>query len=195
METAITFDDLISFHGHACPGLALGYRLSLFALDKMGRRSEDEELVAIVENDSCSVDAVQFVTGCTFGKGNLIFRNYGKQVYTFIKRYSGDAYRISIKWQSPSETDEERTMWKRYSEGDRGGDVLKVVHNRKARKIKAILEAQDQDLFDSTPSIVELPDKARLFPSLICDACGEKVMEPKAVQKGGKRLCIPCSEN
>ena len=37
----------------------------------------DEEIVAIVENDACGVDALQCVTGCTFGKGNLIFRDYG----------------------------------------------------------------------------------------------------------------------
>lgn len=32
-------------------------------------RAEDEEIVAIVENDACGVDDLQCVTGCTFGKG------------------------------------------------------------------------------------------------------------------------------
>ncbi len=36
-------------------------------------RAGDEELVAMVENNSCAVDAIQMVTGCTAGKGNLIF--------------------------------------------------------------------------------------------------------------------------
>jgi formylmethanofuran dehydrogenase subunit E len=40
-------------------------------------RAEDEELVAIAKNDACSVDALQCVTGRTFGKGNLLFRDYG----------------------------------------------------------------------------------------------------------------------
>lgn len=44
-----------------------------------GGRDIDEEMVAIVENDSCAVDAIQVLTGCTLGKGNLIFRDYGKQ--------------------------------------------------------------------------------------------------------------------
>ncbi|MBF0564768.1 MAG: formylmethanofuran dehydrogenase [Nitrospirae bacterium] len=83
----LDFKKVAAFHGHACPGLALGYRLSLVALrDYLVKRDVDEEAVAIVENDSCAVDAVQFMTGCTFGKGNLIFKDYGKQVYTFIKR-------------------------------------------------------------------------------------------------------------
>jgi hypothetical protein len=43
-------------------------------------------LKGLVENDSCSVDAVRVVTGCTFGKGNLVLRDCGKHVYTFINR-------------------------------------------------------------------------------------------------------------
>jgi len=43
------------------------------ALKKLrSHRATDEEFVAIVENDSCSVDAIEVVTGCTMGKGNLI---------------------------------------------------------------------------------------------------------------------------
>jgi formylmethanofuran dehydrogenase subunit E len=38
-------------------------------------RAKDEELVAIVENDACGVDALQCVAGCTLGKGNLLFRD------------------------------------------------------------------------------------------------------------------------
>src|SRR5512147_1538276 len=88
--------DAIQFHGHLCPGLALGYRVAKAALRELGaERPEDEELVAVVENDSCAVDAIQFITGCTFGKGNLIFRDYGKHVYTFYDRATGKAVRIS----------------------------------------------------------------------------------------------------
>src|SRR5512135_2351862 len=89
------YDDVVEFHGHSCPGLALGYRVSLRALREFKRRAEDEELVAIVENDSCAVDAVQVLTGCTFGKGNLFFRDHGKHVYTFGLRPSGRAVRVS----------------------------------------------------------------------------------------------------
>src|SRR4030067_453513 len=105
-----SLDDVVEFHGHICPGLVLGYRVSMLALKELGERAIDEELVAIVENNSCAVDAVQVMTGCTFGKGNLIFKDYGKQVYTFIKRPSGEGLRISIKWESPKETEGEKVM-------------------------------------------------------------------------------------
>ena len=64
-------DDLretIQFHGHLCAGLALGYRVAKAPLRELkADRPQDEELVAIVENDSCAVDAIQFITGATFG--------------------------------------------------------------------------------------------------------------------------------
>ena len=188
------FEEVVKFHGHACPGLALGYRVAKYVIENFSLRPDDEELVAIVENNSCAVDAVQVVTGCTFGKGNLIFRDYGKQVYTFVKRPSGEALRISIKWQAPEESEEEKEAWKRYMDGERSEEVLKVVHNRKARKIKAIMDASDDELFDIRKPNVQLPPEARIYPSVVCAMCGEKVMEPRARVKDGKIVCIPCAE-
>jgi len=185
-------DDIIKFHGHICPGLVLGYRVSMLALKELGERAKDEELVAIVENNSCAIDAVQVMTGCTFGKGNLIFRDYGKQVYTFIKRPFTEGLRISVSWESPPETEEEKKMWERYTREDRSDGVLKAVHDRKSRKIEAILHAKDEELFKTTKIQMDLPEEAEIYPSIKCALCGEKVMEPRARVKEGKIVCIPC---
>src|SRR5512135_153891 len=88
--------DAIQFHGHLCPGLALGYRVAKAALRELGAdRPHDEELAAVVENDSCAADAIQFITGCTFGKGNFLFNDFGKHVYTFYNRRTGKGVRIA----------------------------------------------------------------------------------------------------
>ena len=189
-----TFEDVVAFHGHACPGLALGYRVSLYALKMLGDRASDEELTATVENSSCAVDAVQVLTGCTFGKGNLIFRDYGKHVYTFIRRPSGEGIRISVDWISPEETEEEKSMWERYTKGDRSEEVLNMVHDRKAKKIDIIMNAKDDELFTVTKSGMALPEEARIYPSVRCAGCNEKVMEPRARLRDGKIVCIPCFE-
>jgi formylmethanofuran dehydrogenase subunit E len=188
------FEDVAAFHGHICPGLALGYRVSIFALKNLGERADDEEIVAIVENNSCAVDAVQVITGCTFGKGNLIFKDYGKQVYTFIKRPSGDGIRISVKWKSPEDTEEEKYIWNRYMKGDRSDEVLKTVHDRKSKKIDMILRAKDDELLKVTKGKMNLPEEAKIYPSIMCALCSEKVMEPRARVKDGKIVCIPCFE-
>ena len=189
-----SLEEIVEFHGHICPGLVLGYRVSIVALKEFGDRAEDEELVAIVENNSCAVDAVQVMTGCTFGKGNLIFKDYGKQVYTFIKRPSEESLRISVKWESPQETEEEKEMWERYIRGDRLGDVLKAVHDRKSRKIDSIIHAGDEELFTIKKGMMEPPEEAEIYPSIRCSLCGEKVMKPRAKVMDGKIVCIPCFE-
>lgn len=186
------YDDVIDFHGHSCPGLALGYRVSLRALKELKSRSEDEEIVAIVENNSCAVDAVQVMTGCTFGKGNLIFRDYGKHVYTFLRRPSGKSIRISVIWEKPAETKEEKIYWDLYAKGDRSKKVLEFVHSRKAVKTKQILDAEDEELFSITKGKSVLPPEAEIYESIRCAVCKEKVAEPKMLSRDGLKLCVPC---
>jgi len=187
------FEDVISFHGHTCPGIAYGIKVALCALEKMGSRATDEELVAIVENDACPVDAVQVLTGCTFGKGNLIHKNHGKQAYTFFNRNTGEGIRISFKSFSPQESDEEKKAWGQYSSGDRSPGILEAIDKRKTRRIQQILEASNSELFEVKNINQTLPDKARIYPSVDCAVCHEKVMEPMARIKNGVIVCIPCA--
>lgn len=189
-----TYDEVVEFHGHSCPGLALGYRVARRVLKEWGKPSEDEEIVAVVENSSCAVDAVQVMTGCTFGKGNLIFRDYGKQVYTFIKRPSGRSLRISVDWKRPEDTQEEKAMWEKYMKGGRSKKVVNFVHDRRSAKIDHILKANERELMKIRRGKGKLPHEAEVYRSLICETCGEKMMEPRARIKNGKVLCIPCFE-
>ncbi|MGE5301092.1 MAG: FmdE family protein [Acidobacteriota bacterium] len=187
-----TYDEVVEFHGHSCPGLALGYRVSLRALKEFKGRAEDEEIVAIVENNSCAVDAIQAMTGCTFGKGNLIFRDYGKQAYTFLRRPSGKSIRISVDWKRPAETGEEKAVWEKYTKGDRSKKVLQLVHDRKASRIRYILEADERELMSVRKVTEKLPPEAEIYRSVVCEGCREKVAEPGVRIRDGRLLCIPC---
>ena len=86
-------EQTIRFHGHNCPGVSIGIRASEMALRDF-ERAPDEEVVAVVETDMCAVDAIQFLTGCTFGKGNLIHLDYGKNAFSFYRRSDGKGIRI-----------------------------------------------------------------------------------------------------
>jgi formylmethanofuran dehydrogenase subunit E len=98
-------DQVVRFHGHMCPGLAIGIRAAEVALREIGPHAEDEEVVAVVETDMCAVDAVQYLVGCTFGKGNLVHKDYGKNAFTFIRRSDAKAIRLvtrSTGWAAGS---------------------------------------------------------------------------------------------
>ncbi len=184
--------DAIQFHGHLCPGLALGYRVAKAALRELGaERPQDEELVAVVENDSCAVDAIQFITGCTFGKGNFIFRDYGKHVYTFFNRRTGKGIRISEDYRG-FEGDQRFPGLKKRQ--DAGEDVSQELQAYKMEKAASILKAAEQEIMQITPVAAPPPGEARINGSVRCAACGEKMMESRARVKKGRIVCIPCFE-
>ncbi len=186
-----------SFHGHVCPGLAYGVRVARAALERLGRRAEDEELVAVVETDSCSVDAIQVLMGCTFGKGNLVFRDTGKSVFTFFRRGGTDrevpGLRIAVDFHN-EESPADREVWARFRNGDTDPDVARRVRELKSAKIKKILEVPEEDLLRITPVDGPPPARARIYTSVRCVECGEKVMEPRARLREGSVLCGPCFE-
>lgn len=188
-----TFEEVVQFHGHVCPGLAFGFRVAQMALEFFGGRSRDEELVAIVENRSCAVDAIQVVTGCTFGKGNLLLREYGKQVYTFLSRLEGVGLRVSVVWAPPPEDEETAACWRQFSAGDCSPELMRKIRAHKGKKVQAILQADAAELFAIHEVREDLPEQARVYPSIRCSRCGEKVMSPKAVSLGNELLCPPCA--
>src|SRR3990170_551824 len=92
------FNKCVEFHGHVCPGLAIGFQAARILMERLGvRKAPDEELVTIVETDACGADAIQVMTGCTFGKGNFIFRNYGKHAFSLLDRRKGKGVRVCLR--------------------------------------------------------------------------------------------------
>jgi len=186
------FSEVTKFHGHSCPGIAIGYRVGEIALRELSSRAEDEEMVAIVENDSCSVDAIQFVTGCTLGKGNLIFKDHGKHAYTFLNRDTGKALRIYLK-KNTNEMDPEfaKARKKVFSDSATHEDLEKYEKTRN-KATEKILEAPVQELFAVEWVDLEFPEKARIFRSVRCAKCGELVSEHRTRVENGQMVCIPC---
>ncbi|MEW6427877.1 MAG: FmdE family protein [Thermodesulfobacteriota bacterium] len=188
-----SFEEVVAFHGHSCPGLAMGYRAAVVAMAALDvARPEDEDLVAVVENSSCAVDGIQMVAGCTLGKGNLIFLDHGKQVYTFHDRTGGKGVRLAVHWPGVGESESEQQAWQRYIDGDRSAAVAKTVADLKRKKIDAILTAEAAALFSLAEPALPVPPPARIHPSLTCADCGEKVMASRAATVDGRILCIPC---
>lgn len=161
------WDKARSFHGHECPGLAIGVKVCEAAAEKMGiSPAFDEELVCIVENDACGVDAIQAIAGCTFGKGNLIYKDTGKHAYTFISRTAGHGMRFYFKGASKGM---ERSAFQQY-----------------------LLDASVEELFDCREVIMTPPEYARRFPSVTCELCGETAAEHKIRLQAGKNVCLDC---
>jgi len=199
MELKIApFEEVVGFHGHACPGLAIGYRAAHAALQALSvTRPVDEELVAIVENDACGIDAIQYVAGTTMGKGNLIFRDYGKRAWTFINRRTGQAVRVAEKPEffekksDPAMSD----LRAKVMAGKATKDEQEEFSRRSERYIKDLLSFPAGEMFTIRNVTGKIPEKARIFRSVTCTACGESVSESRARVQDGKIVCIPCHDH
>jgi len=169
----LQYEDIIAFHGHSCPGLAMGFRLATAAMNALGAtRSDDEELFAVVESDACGVDALQCVSGCTFGKGNLVFRDYGKHAYSLFSRVRQLGVRVVFHGQGiPPELRADKPAF--------------------AKRIMA-------EQADAILSVARIPyeelQTARVRKSVICAGCGESVMDTRVREAGDGPICIPCAE-
>ena len=154
-------------------------------------RSEDEELVCIAENKSCSVDAIQSMLGCTAGKGNLLFRDFGKQAFTFYSRDKNKALRIYFRGGISKEMDELR---QKMAQGDLSPEDKERMAALRSQAIDKLLSARDEDILEVEEVEIPAPEKARIHPSLKCEECGEEFMEVLGRTAGGKVLCKDCFE-
>lgn len=184
----------IRFHGHMCPGLAIGYRAARAAQAHMGIGSaEDEELVAVVESDGCGIDAVQALLSCTMGKGNLLYKDHGKQAYTILDRKRGLGVRVAMKPGPFQRTPEQEEILQKVMSGKASEEEIKTFRAFQDRRIKEILEEEESALFKIEKVSSEPPERARIFKSVVCEFCGEPVMEPRVRIREGKISCIPCA--
>jgi formylmethanofuran dehydrogenase subunit E len=188
------FDTAVKFHGHVCPGISIGYRVAMLAAEHFRDRSKDEELVAVVENRSCAVDAIQAINGCTCGKGNLIFKEHGKHVYTFFKRGDKKALRISLKPDALPQDNKHTALFAKLRAGTASPEEAKEFRASHDAKSQRILEMPEEELFRVSEVEIEPPEKAIIYPTVICSRCGEGFMEPLGRVKNGEIVCISCFE-
>ncbi|MCL0096291.1 FmdE family protein [Thermodesulfovibrionales bacterium] len=181
----------VEFHGHLCPPIVFGVRASELGLEKLrAERPEDEEIVAVIENDSCMGDAIQSVSGCTLGKGNLILKNYGKMAVAFINRANGESIRLIIK-----EKVIEDLMNSDFGRAKREGHLPWVEMMKMAKEVsQQMMELSDDELFDTKKVQIEPPRPARIFRSVKCSVCEEYFGEKFGRVKNGEIVCIPCFE-
>lgn len=167
------WEDCVAFHGHACGGLTMGYKASLYVMELLDLETReetsdfrDEGLVCIAENDACGVDAIQVILACSVGKGNLLFHMTGKHAYSFYRRDNGKSVRLILR------------------------DSLKKVP--RAQALDYFQSLAPQELFEVKETTIALPERARMFSSYPCEICGEVTGENWIRLQDGKKVCLDC---
>ena len=173
----------------------MGIRAAEVALREVGPHSSDEEVVALTETDMCGVDAIQYLTGCTFGKGNLIHLDYGKNAYTFMRRSDGRAVRVSARPGAFDRSPEHDELSSRVRNGGGTEEEQTRYKELRANRTEAILRAPEEELYAIEElEDAEVPPTARIHDSVACAGCGEFTMETRVRKLEGRALCPSCFE-
>lgn len=187
------FGAVVAFHGCYCLDIAMGYRVSKALLREMGDDMGNmKDVYAYVGAPTCAVDAIQQMTGCTFGKRNLVFTNTGKSVFVMQNARTGKAVRAYCHYwddfdhaqlreqrqaaHAPTATPEQKTAF---------GALLD-------RQVQGILAAPETTLFTLARVALETPLRSSKYVSEPCVVCGEFTKVDLLQDRDGKKLCAEC---
>jgi formylmethanofuran dehydrogenase subunit E len=189
------FTKCAEFHGHMCPGLAIGFQAARTLMERLGvRKAPDEELLAMVETDACGADAIQVMTGCTFGKGNFIFKNYGKHAFSLMDRRKGKGVRVCLRPDAFKLDKEGLSLSEKVQKDKASAKEIKRYRQLQQERVEKILNADTESLLKIEEISPDIPPKARIMESGTCDFCGEPTKVDLLRTIDSKKVCIPCAE-
>ncbi len=186
-------------HGHICPGLSMGVMAACYAMNELKKDSAGlEDLTIIIETRSCVSDGVEFVTGCSFGKGSLIFKDVGKTAVTVINK-NGKGIRLCSRHESPDIIKASFPAFQEYYRKvviEKSTDPEMIAAYKKAsfERNFGVLHMPIDKLFTIQHVQVELPEILGHDESVVCSVCGESVKKSKTIEIGGKPVCFQCSD-
>lgn len=187
-----TIQDTIAFHGHNCPGLAIGIRFAEYA-KKEFPDTLPAALVCVTETDMCGVDAIQYLTGCTYGKGNLIHLDYGKIAVSFYDRETKRGIRLLLRPNCRGENSQElASLMAKKSAGILSEDDNKKLIKHRAKQEDRLMSMALEDMIAIEELTTRPPRPARQLQSMTCEDCGEETMESRTRRFANQTLCIPC---
>lgn len=171
-----------SRHTKLCPRQVLGVRMGLLAGQVLGLNvpNAGKRLISLIETDGCAADGVSAATGCTVGNRRLRIIDFGKVAAVFVDTRCDQAIRIIPR------------------QGIRAAAQRQVpgAKSRWHAQLKAYQLMSDTDLLAVEQvrlsiSLEELLSKPGI--RVICDACGEEVLNEREVVLEGAILCRSCA--
>jgi len=172
----------VSHHDHLCPRQILGARLGLAGLTVLGFKEPPAEkrLLVITETDGCFVDGLSAATKCAVGHRTLRIEDFGKTAATFIDTQTGKAVRVSPTLDIREKVD----------------SYAKNNSYHYLAQLQAYQIMPDAEMFNVAQvilknSIEEIVSRPGM--RVICEKCGEEIMNEREVRKDGLSLCLSCA--
>ncbi|MBM4347621.1 MAG: formylmethanofuran dehydrogenase, partial [Deltaproteobacteria bacterium] len=131
----------------------------------------------------------------TFGKGNLIHKDYGKMAFSFYDRGKDMGFRILLRSDVSGDLGSElRGLMKKAEDGTISEKERPRIQILREKLQDRYMNLDLEEMFIVTETVSSAPKPARILQGLRCEACGEMAMESRTRRFGGKTLCLPCFE-
>lgn len=176
-------------HQHLCPRQVLGVRLGLRGLRALGLSghhslprflNRDKRLLTFVETDGCGADGIAVAVSCSIGRRTMRVYDYGKVAATLLDTQSGRAVRVSpspeVRSLALQCAPNASSNWHAYLQ------AYRIIPDAELIRVQAVTILQPLDKILSTPD-------ARV----VCDACGEEIINEREVATGSGMLCRSCA--
>lgn len=167
---------------HLCPRQVLGVRMGMYAAElfDLPLPQTDKRLFAFVETDGCLVDGITAMTGCACGHRTMRIMDYGKCAVTFVDTFTERALRVVPNPMA-------RVYARNYAPNapDRWHAQLEAYQ---VMPTEELLLAQPVNLTVSLAAII-----SRHGLRVVCDVCGEDIINERQVLREGHILCRPCA--
>lgn len=175
-------DAAAALHHHLCPRQVLGVRMGIWAgeLLHLDLPQTDKRLLTIVETDGCFTDGVAVATNCWVGRRTMRVEDYGKVAATFVDTSTGHALRIAPHPQArqlaPVYAPTAESRWEA---------MLLGYQRMEADKLFCV---QRVELVVPVATLI-----SRAGHRVLCDHCGEEIMNEREVVSANGILCRSCA--
>lgn len=169
-------------HTHLCPRQVLGARIGLAGAFALGFElpRHDKRLLIILESDGCFADGVEAATGCTVGHRTLRIEDYGKVAATFVDSQTGQALRVAP----------------RFDVRERAYDYVPGESRHYLAQLRGYQVMPDDKLLTIQSVQLTVPVRqivSRAGVRVICDGCGEEIINKREFLVDGQTLCHTCA--
>lgn len=183
---------VVDFHGHLCPDLVLGGKVSEYIQKLWSAQTRSRGNLSIVaENCTSALDAIQIMLGTTIGNQRLMILDFGKHNYSVFFKQAAKGYRLSLR---PQEYADEAVYQKLEKMVDQRSDRSTVMAFQKIidDRVKYLLNRSVEELYAEQKIALERPPSETAGVYLVCQDCGEQVLKSRSIHFHGKTYCMPC---
>lgn len=140
----------------------------------------DKRVFAFVECDGCGMGGISVATGCRVDRRTMRIMHYGKLAATFVDTETDRAYRIHPHHES-------RMMALKFGLGTSDRWRSQLIGYQKI-PLERLFVVENVSLTVSLEKIISRPGLR-----VLCEACGEEIMNEREVHRNGNVYCRFCA--